>query len=88
MIAGMSMSLEGPNGSRWYTAQEAAELLGVQHQTIHKVVERGNLVPITFANISVFNSRDLEAYLIRRRPAGRPRSASTPVSTKRSRRAS
>jgi hypothetical protein len=84
----MGVALEGPDGSKWYTAEEAAAVLGIEHQSIHKIVERGQLVPRPFANISVFNSRDLEAFILRRRRVGRPKAAATKASTGCPRRAS
>jgi hypothetical protein len=84
----MSVALDGPDGSRWYTAEEAAEVLRVKHQTIHKLVERRHLLPRRLANISVFNSRDLEAYILRRRRPGRPTAPAKTAARTRSRRTS
>lgn len=84
----MAVALDGPDGSKWYTAEEAASVLGLKHQSIHKAVERGQLVPRPFGNLSVFNSRDLELYVLTRRRPGRPKAASKKSTAGRSRRAS
>lgn len=75
MIAGMNVALDGPNGSKWYTAAEAADLIGIERDSLHVYVARGHITPVEFGNLSVFNSREIESYILRRRRPGRPAAA-------------
>ena len=83
----MGVALEGPDGSKWYTAAEAEELLGYKPGTLHVYVHRGLITPVPFGNISVFNSREIESYVLRRRRPGRAPMRPTAVAKKRPRRA-
>lgn len=79
------MALDGPDGSKWYTAAEAASILGIEHDTVHVYVGRKLLTPVEFGNLSVFNSREIEAFIVRRRRPGRPRPSATKASPARRR---
>lgn len=82
----MAVALPGPDGSVWYTASETADILGVEHDTIHVYVGRKLITPVEFGNLSVFNSREIEAYILRRRRPGRPRPSAVKAPSARSRR--
>jgi hypothetical protein len=83
----MSVALDGPDGTKWYTAAEAEELLGYKPGTIHVYAARGLITPVEFGNLSVFNSREIESYLLRRRRPGRAAPRPAAVAKKPSRRA-
>jgi len=86
-IGGMGVALEGPDGTKWYTAAEAEELLGYKPGTLHVYAQRGLITPVPFGNISVFNSREIESYVLRRRRPGRSPKRVAAVAKKRPRRA-
>jgi hypothetical protein len=82
----MAVALPGPDGSVWYTAAETADILGIVHDAVHVYVGRKLLTPVEFGNQSVFNSREIEAYLLRRRRPGRPKPATKTATPARPRR--
>lgn len=82
----MAVALPGPDGSVWYTASETASILGIADDTVHVYVGRKLLTPVEFGNLSVFNSREIEAYIVRRRRPGRPRPSSKKPAPARSKR--
>lgn len=69
----MGVALDGPAGSKWYTAAEAAEILGVERNTVNQWVRRKQITRRSFGAVSAFNSRDLERFILERDGLGMPK---------------